>query len=428
MNDSSLPKHGQPHKPKLLDQVQAKIRYKHYSIRTEEAYLGWIRRFIHFSGKRHPASLGPKEIEAFLTHLAIDGHVAASTRNQALSALVFLYQQVLGQEIGFLEGLQRVRRPARLPVVLSREEALAILAKLPNTSVRLMGQLLYGSGLRLLECLRLRVKDVDFANQRLVVRDGKGGKDRVTLLPVSLHEPLRLHLARVRALHDEDRSQGFGRVYLPFAVERKYPHAAREWAWQYVFPSANLSVDPRSKLERRHHVSEVVLQRAVKTGVRNAGIEKAATPHSFRHSFATHLLENGYDIRTDSGIARAQGGQHHDDLHARLEPPRRAARAQPIGLKGWHPPLSRRLHHLRHRAPQVGRLPAAFATRRRCSPACARAPAANPPNPVSKSPASPAVCALISAASRSPLIPSSARSVTTRSNSPPRISPAPRCP
>ena len=298
MDASSLPDHHQPHKPKLLDQVQAKIRYRHFSLRTEEAYLGWIRRYIHFSGKRHPASLGPKEIEAFLSHLAVEGRVAASTQNQALSALVFLYQEVLDQEIGFLDGLHRARRPPKLPVVLNREEASAVLGNLPPTNVRLMGQLLYGSGLRLLECLRLRVKDVDFTSQHLVVRDGKGGKDRVTLLPVTLHEPLRLHLAKVKALHDEDLAQGFGRVYMPFALDRKYPNAAREWCWQYVFPAGTRSVDPRSQLERRHHVGELVLQRAVKAAVRRAGVDKPATPHSFRHSFATHLLENGYDIRT----------------------------------------------------------------------------------------------------------------------------------
>jgi integron integrase len=298
MDNGSLASHGQPNKPKLLDRVQAKIRYKHFSIRTEEAYLGWIKRFIRHSGRRHPATLGPKEVEAFLTHLAVEGRVAASTQNQALSALVFLYREVLGQEVGYLDGLQRVRRPAKLPVVLNRQEAIAVLDNLPPTSVRLMGQLLYGSGLRLLECLRLRVKDVDFAGQHLVVRDGKGGNDRVTLLPASLRAPLRLHLAKVKALHDEDLAHGFGRVYLPFALDRKYPHAARAWAWQYVFPSGNRSVDPRSQVERRHHVGELVLQRAVKAAVRKAGIVKAATPHSFRHSFATQLLESGYDIRT----------------------------------------------------------------------------------------------------------------------------------
>ena len=286
------------HKPKLLDQVQAKIRYKHYSLRTEEAYLGWIKRFILFSGKRHPATLGPKEIEGFLTHLAVVGNVAASTQNQALSALVFLYQEVLGQEVGFLDSLQRARRPTKLPVVLSGEEMTLVLAKLPSNSVRLMGQLLYGSGLRLLECLRLRVKDLDFAGPHLIVRDGKGAKDRVTLLPVSICEGMRLHLAKVKALHDEDLALGGGRVYLPFALERKYPNAARDWCWQYVFPAAKLSIDPRTKAQRRHHVGELVMQRAVKAAVREARIDKPATPHSFRHSFATHLLENGYDIRT----------------------------------------------------------------------------------------------------------------------------------
>ena len=290
---------GKPKAPPLLEQVRALIRFRHYSLRTERTYLDWIRRFIVFHGKRHPREMGAEEITAFLTHLAVAGQVAASTQNQALSALLFLYGQVLQVELPYLADVERPRRPKKLPVVLSREEAKALLAGLTGTYT-LMGQLLYGSGLRLMECVRLRVKDVDFALNQLVVRDGKGQKDRVTLLPQRTREPLRLHLARVKALHDEDLAQGHGRVYLPFALERKYPQAATAWGWQYVFPAAKRAVDPRSPTgeERRHHANEKALQNAVKAAVRTAGLTKPASPHSFRHSFATHLLEGGADIRT----------------------------------------------------------------------------------------------------------------------------------
>ena len=297
-----LPGAPSPGKPKalpLLEQVRGLIRFKHYSIRTEATYLDWIKRFILFSGKRHPRDMGAPEITAFLTHLAVEGQVAASTQNQALSALLFLYGQVLQVELPYLADIERPRRPRKLPVVLSREEAKALLSHLEGTYA-LMGQLLYGSGLRLMECVRLRVKDVDFALNQLVVRDGKGNKDRVTLLPQTVQERLRLHLARVKALHDEDLAQGHGRVYLPFALARKYPYAAVAWAWQYVFPAAKRSVDPRSPdgEVRRHHANEKALQNAVKAAVRAAGLTKPASPHSLRHSFATHLLEGGTDIRT----------------------------------------------------------------------------------------------------------------------------------
>ncbi len=274
------------------------LRFKRYSIRTEQTYLDWVKRFILFHGKRHPNAMGADEVRTFLTHLAVEGNVAASTQNQALNALLFLYGQVLQLELPYLQDVERARRPKKLPVVLTRLEARGLLEAMPQPTYALMAWLLYGSGLRLMECVRLRVKDVDFAYRQLTVRDGKGMKDRVTLLPDRLHEPLRLHLAKVRALHEEDLSQGHGSVYLPFALERKYPNAPREWHWQYVFPAGKLSVDPRTESKRRHHVGEKNLQSAVKEAVRAAGLTKPASCHSLRHSFATHLLEGGYDIRT----------------------------------------------------------------------------------------------------------------------------------
>ncbi len=286
--------------PRLLDQVRGVLRFHHYSIRTEEAYLGWIRRFVLFHGKRHPNELGAEEVRAFLTALAVEGKVAAPTQNQALSALLFLYQQVLKLEIGWLGEVERAQRPARLPVVCTQEEVRAILGKVSGPTTRLMAHLLYGSGLRLMECCRLRVKDVDLAYNQIVVRDGKGAKDRVTMLPVRLCQPLERHLRRMKMRHEDDLEEGFGTVYLPFALEKKYRKASREWAWQYVFAARRRSLDPRDPAapERRHHISEAVLQRAVKKAVHDSGVAKPVTCHTFRHSFATHLLENGYDIRT----------------------------------------------------------------------------------------------------------------------------------
>lgn len=284
-------------KPKLLDQVRHAIRLRHYSIRTEEAYVNWARRFILFHNKRHPNEMGQVEVGAFLTHLAVDGRVAASTQNQALNALVFLYREVLGRDLGTVEELVRAKRPPKLPVVLSVSEVGRVLNRLDGVT-GLMARLLYGSGLRLMECLRLRVKDVDFEYRQITVRDGKGGKDRVTMLPESLIAPLHAQLERVKALHQADLAAGHGDVYLPSALERKYPHANREWGWQYVFPSAKRSVDPRSGIVRRHHAAESVLQRAVKVAVRASGVHKPANCHTFRHSFATHLLASGSDIRT----------------------------------------------------------------------------------------------------------------------------------
>ena len=284
-------------KPKLLDQVRQLLRLRHYSLRTEEAYVAWIRRYILFHGKRHPCELEEGDVSAFLSNLAIEGNVAASTQNQALSALLFLYKEVLQRELAFIGGVVRVKRPPKLPVVLAPQEVRAILAQLSG-QYRLMAELLYGSGLRLLECLRLRIKDVDFQYLQIVLRDSKGGKDRRTMLPVSVVPALREHLDEVKRRHDIDLAQGFGSVHLPGALERKMPNASREWVWQYVFPSAKRSIDPRTGVEQRHHVSEKNLQNAVKSAVRASRISKAASCHTFRHSFATHLLENGYDIRT----------------------------------------------------------------------------------------------------------------------------------
>jgi integron integrase len=283
--------------PKLLDQVSDLIRVKHYSIRTEQAYLRWIRAYIFFHKKRHPAEMGSTEVSQFLSHLAVKGKVAASTQNQALSALLFLYREVLKQPFEWLEDVQRAKRPSKLPVVFTKEEVRTILLQLEG-SKWVMASLLYGSGLRLMECVRLRVKDIDFGYNQIVVRDGKGNKDRMTVLPGALKEPLQRHLNKVKAVHEEDLKEGFGQVYLPFALEKKYVNASREWSWQYVFPASKRSQDPRSGAIRRHHVDETILQAAVKKAIQAAGLAKAGSCHSLRHSFATHLLENGYDIRT----------------------------------------------------------------------------------------------------------------------------------
>jgi len=292
-----VPPRGPSGKPKLLDQVRQLLRLRHYSRRTEEAYTGWIRRYILFHGKQHPKDLNEGDVSAFLTSLAVRGKVAASTQNQALSAILFLYQEVLQQELRFISGVVRVKRPPKLPVVLAPEEVRAVLAQLTG-QYRLMAELLYGSGLRLLECLRLRIKDVDFRYLQIVLRDSKGGKDRRTMLPVSIVPALREHLEEVKRQHDLELAQGYGTVHLPGALERKTPGASRDWAWQYVFPARNRSRDQQSGVEQRHHVSEKNLQNAVKGAMRAAKIGKAASCHTFRHSFATHLLENGYDIRT----------------------------------------------------------------------------------------------------------------------------------
>jgi integron integrase len=284
-------------KPKLFDCVHSVARMRHLSLGTERAYSDWIRRFIIFHKKRHPAEMGVDEVRQFLSHLAVEGRVAASTQNVALCALLFLYRNVLRVELPYVEGIERAKRPARLPVVFTRREVRELLARLSGT-YGLVAGMLYGSGLRLMEALRLRVKDLDFNYGEVLVRDGKGEKDRRTILPRPLAEPLQRHLERVRLLHEQDLRDGRGKVYLPYALDRKYPTAAKEWAWQYVFPSAKISTDPRSGITRRHHRSADSVQREVKRAIRSAGITKHGGCHTLRHSFATHLLEDGYDLRT----------------------------------------------------------------------------------------------------------------------------------
>jgi integron integrase len=284
-------------RPKLLDHVRVEIRARHYSPRTEKAYVGWIRRFIFFHKVRHPGQMGTPEIAQYLSFLATDRGVSASTQNQALQALVFLYRQVLDVDLPDLEGIVRAKRPSRLPLVLSQEEVAAVFAHLRGRPA-LMAALLYGSGLRVLECCRLRVKDIDFDRRELLVRDGKGRRDRVTVLPGELVAPLQQHLTHIRKSHEVDLLHGGGSVDLTDALHRKYPRAPWEWGWQWVFPASRLHRDAVTKVWRRHHAHESVLQRAFKDAVRAAGISKPATCHALRHSFATHLLESGYDIRT----------------------------------------------------------------------------------------------------------------------------------
>lgn len=283
--------------PKLLDRVRAEIRVRHYSIRTEEAYIDWVRRFIFFHHKRHPADMGAKEVGAFLSYLATERQVAASTQNQAKSALLFLYQKVLGVELPWLDEVITARSSKRLPVVLTPTEVRRLLDGTSGT-MNLIVSLLYGTGMRLLEGLRLRVKDVEFTRREIIIREGKGNKDRVTMLPENLVLPLSAHLEKVKALHQSDLDAGFGSVYLPGALAVKYPNAPTAWGWQFVFPSAVRANDPRSGMERRHHIHEASVQRAVREAAKLANISKPVSPHVLRHSFATHLLQAGYDIRT----------------------------------------------------------------------------------------------------------------------------------
>ena len=287
---------GKP-EPRLLDQLRAAVRSRHYSIRTEDTYVQWARRFIVYHDKRHPREMGPAEVQAFLSHLAVDRTVAASTQNQAKSALLFLYRVVLGIELPWLDEIVSAKAPRRLPMVLTLSQVRALLEAM-NGPTGLLASLLYGTGMRLLEGLRLRVKDVGFERREIIVREGKGGKDRVTVLPENLIVPLQGQMARARALHDADLAAGRGAVWLPDALAVKYPRAPRAWGWQWVFPSTQLSIDPRTGIERRHHLNEASVQKAVSVAARAAGIDRPCSPHVLRHSFATHLLQAGYDIRT----------------------------------------------------------------------------------------------------------------------------------
>lgn len=283
--------------PKLLDIMAEELRARHYSARTEKAYLLWVRRFIRFHRLRHPAEMGADEINAFVTNLAVSGGVSASTQTQALSAVLFLYRYVLGYDIGEMHGLVRAKRSEHIPVVMTRAEVRAVLAELSG-EYWLMASIMYGCGLRLSECLRLRVQDVDFSGNEILVRDGKGAKDRVTMLPESLKGPLRDQLRRARVVWERDRAAGWGRVVMPGALDRKYPAAAADWKWQWVFPQERRWRDPATGQQGRHHVHATSLQRAVKEAVVRSGVQKNVGCHTFRHSFATHLLESGYDIRT----------------------------------------------------------------------------------------------------------------------------------
>lgn len=284
-------------RPMLLDEVRRRLRAKHYSLRTERCYIDWIRRFVRANGQRHPRELGGPEVERFLSALAVEGRVAASTQNQALSALLFLYRQVLDVELPWMENVVRAKRQSRIPTVLSREEVRMLLACMDGRPW-LMASLLYGTGMRLMECLRLRIKDVDFARSEITVRDGKGGKDRRTVLPASLAVPLQREIERALFLHGEDLAAGLGEAALPHALSRKYVGAGREAGWQFVFPSTRRSIDPFDGVERRHHLDEGILARAIKSACRRAGLVKPVSAHTLRHSFATHLLESGYDLRT----------------------------------------------------------------------------------------------------------------------------------
>lgn len=283
--------------PRLLDQVREAIRVRHYSIRTEQAYTYWIKQFILFHNKRHPRDMGELEVQSFLTYLAARMNVTASTQNQALSAILFLYKHVIKTDLEWINNFQHAKKPKRLPVVFTRDEVKALFSTLSGQNW-LMANLLYGSGLRLNECLNLRVADIDFEQSQLFIREGKGRKDRVTVLPRSTHQPLKEHLIRIKQLYERDLADGYGDVYLPDALARKYPTAGRQWCWQYVFPASKRSTDPRSGAFRRHHLDPSVLQRAVKQAIRSAKITKPGSCHTLRHSFATHLLESGTDIRT----------------------------------------------------------------------------------------------------------------------------------
>lgn len=283
--------------PKLLDALRTQLRVMHYAIRTEDAYVDWVKRFILFHGKRHPRDMGPKEVAEFLSHLAVARNVSASTQNQAKAAILFLYRHVLGTQLPWVDDVVIAKVPQRLPVVLTAREVRSLLHELNGTTA-LVASLLYGTGMRLMEGLRLRVKDIDFEGREIVIREGKGSKDRVTVLPENLIDPLQQRLRKTQQLHQTDLDAGYGEVHMPDALQVKYPKAGRAWGWQYVFPSQARSVDPRSGVLRRHHLSEQSVQRAISGAAKRAGIHKPCSPHTLRHSFATHLLQAGYDIRT----------------------------------------------------------------------------------------------------------------------------------
>ncbi len=289
--------HSEQPPRKLLDRVRDQVRVKHYSYRTEETYVQWIRRFILFHNKRHPSEMDGDEVNAFLTHLAVNENVAASTQNQALCAILFLYREVLQQELNLNLDAVRAKRPHYLPTVLTVEETLEILKNLTGV-YQIVAKLLYGSGLRLNEALSLRVKDLDFAQKQIIVRDSKGMESRVTMLPQNVVDQLKEHLQQVKRTHQQDLERGYGETFLPFALQKKYPNAAKEWIWQYVFPAGRIAKDPRSELMCRYHLHESGMQKTLKQAVKIAKIEKRIGCHTFRHSFATHLLQNGYDIRT----------------------------------------------------------------------------------------------------------------------------------
>lgn len=295
---NDVPSSDAPRPPRLLDQVRALIRTRHYSIRTEQTYLHWIKRFILFHGKRHPSTMGAAEVEAFLSDLAVTQNVAANTQNLALSAILFLYRDVLAQELPWLDGVTRAKKPQRLPVVLSREETGRLLSALPDDTPGLIARVLYGTGMRLMEAVRMRVADVSLERREVVVRSGKGAKDRVTVLAESLVAPLSAQLKMRRAIYDRDRAAGRAEVWLPDALARKYPNAAIDWSWQYIFAAPGFSTDPRSGRVMRHHVNEQQVQRVVRNAALSVHLNKSVSPHVLRHSFATHLLESGYDIRT----------------------------------------------------------------------------------------------------------------------------------
>lgn len=284
-------------KPKLLDQVRITLRTNHYSPKTEESYISWIKQFILFNNKTHPEKLGKEEIQKFINYLAIERHVSSSTQNQALQGILFLYKHVLKKEVGWIDDIKHVTRVKHLPTVFSRNEAASIIQKLDGVP-KLIVSLLYGTGMRLNECLRLRIKDIDFGMNQIIVRDGKGEKDRITVLPTKIIPDLRVHLDKVKKLHLMDLKAGAGRTILPYALKEKYPNADKETGWQYVFPSTSFVYDKERKIKYRYHVHESVIQKKVKEAIRMCGIDKPGSPHAFRHSFATHILESGYDIRT----------------------------------------------------------------------------------------------------------------------------------